>query len=1230
MSNQDKDYGNILCQAIDTIVTERLSGLEYDQTVLCTIVDDTERDKGKYIVSNGSVKFDVVSEITTYRNNNNVYVLIPKGDWNETKTIIGKKDNKNQKESYVYRNPFDYLVNITQNIIKENISQGLVANNEDTQSIIIWSQDIEGEKFSGYTRLGLQAQFRSWLNPFYVTIDDEQGNKISESSRIISGSYGLRLKITVQGDKTADEILEEKDYYLYLDSSNMNGNPYEFSTYFQQEQVFDISNFEHITGLELQFYQEAGSFQDIDGNLINDKDFLGNLINPNLFVKDPYIAFGYDTRDFENDEIILYSLNNSTFTSSVEDDINQKKVELRWIHNFGNNNLRTVKAEDKENLKYEVKWYKYRLGAPSADKYSGVYWEYINADEDNEFSCTFIPNTSLSEESIKAIIFYNNRIVRSNIVKFTNEKEVINQATVDAISAVSINCEDNTYGNYHIYKLDNSLIDQKDSSELRNFKIHFSDSELTEAEKVEWIIPKKNSMIILNDDYITANGGYDEGDDNNYRIVRNIAIDENSGEYQVGEANIQQYRIRGYYSQNYGNNTITCIVTKDRIQYTGTKELTFGPAGTSGTDCTFILDFDNGITALTIGNPVATTVTARLYDYENKEVDLSEYSIEWSILNQNQITYNVIESPYQVELQLTSNNPNMTSNYNILQAKLTNFGDFELIAYLPLPIRRDTNYKYISGTTSLVYNSSGYLDNFYWNPYTLYYTQGADSDILESYNNWGISTQNSNYGPKLEDYTDKDKNITRYRLKPTSIYTDDGTNTGACIYCTLNSTVVWSQPILITQNRYPAAILNTWNGELSLGGEDGNTIMSARVIAGRKESNNSFSGVMMGDWKGKDATADITSNTGIYGFYQGSASFGFRDNGTAFIGKAGTGRIEFNGEKSIIQSAVYEDGQGMSINLLEGTINAHEFELNVGGIRKDDNTIFISTNSNNYPLQIGSRFYVDWDGTINATNGEFSGTITADSGKIGAWTISEAEDNKGALYAGDTYLYPTGKIKAGEDFSVSASGKLEAKGADISGKITATSGELGSLTVTGTLTSESGQLDFGDNFKVSSTGILSAKGANISGTITAEEGSIGGWTIGTSTLTGGSVTLDSANGIKAPSITVVNETADIGTLGSYSGSADGINSTTVIGINSSSNSVVLQSSNYVRLSANSGIKLDSGGEIVCSGTKFSMNQMSSLALPATVMSADGNTLFTVNGSTMDFSCTVTGIYATLK
>jgi hypothetical protein len=34
---------------------------------------------------------------------------------------------------------------------------------------------------------------------------------------------------------------------------------------------------------------------------------------------------------------------------------------------------------------------------------------------------------------------------------------------------------------------------------------------------------------------------------------------------------------------------------------------------------------------------------------------------------------------------------------------------------------------------------------------------------------------------------------------------------------------------------------------------------------------------------------------GLYGYHEGAQSFGFKADGTAFIGKAGGGRIEFNG-----------------------------------------------------------------------------------------------------------------------------------------------------------------------------------------------------------------------------------------------------------------------------------------------------------------------------------------------
>jgi hypothetical protein len=41
---------------------------------------------------------------------------------------------------------------------------------------------------------------------------------------------------------------------------------------------------------------------------------------------------------------------------------------------------------------------------------------------------------------------------------------------------------------------------------------------------------------------------------------------------------------------------------------------------------------------------------------------------------------------------------------------------------------------------------------------------------------------------------------------------------------------------------------------------------------------------------------------GLYGFHHGEQSFGFNVNGTAFIGKSGSGRIAFDGTRGIIHS----------------------------------------------------------------------------------------------------------------------------------------------------------------------------------------------------------------------------------------------------------------------------------------------------------------------------------------
>jgi hypothetical protein len=56
--------------------------------------------------------------------------------------------------------------------------------------------------------------------------------------------------------------------------------------------------------------------------------------------------------------------------------------------------------------------------------------------------------------------------------------------------------------------------------------------------------------------------------------------------------------------------------------------------------------------------------------------------------------------------------------------------------------------------------------------------------------------------------------------------------------------------------------------------------------AGVKNSDNTFSGVLMGEVGTK---LDSNLQIGLYGYNHGQQAFGFKEDGTAFIGKSGRG-----------------------------------------------------------------------------------------------------------------------------------------------------------------------------------------------------------------------------------------------------------------------------------------------------------------------------------------------------
>jgi hypothetical protein len=596
---------------------------------------------------------------------------------------------------------------------------------------------------------------------------------------------------------------------------------------------------------------------------------------------------------------------------------------------------------------------------------------------------------------------------------------------------------------------------------------------LDEAESIEWIIPTDKTMIVIDDAYLGSDYEYEYAEsDVEHKYPLRVHIKRYGAGVKGNELtgrNTQKYRIRSYYSQTYSNNTIQCKVVKEKITYTATKELTFGTAGTSGTDCTLVLDFDDNATALTSGSASKVSVTARLYDYENEEIDISNQNIEWGFkVSDGKINLVQTDAKQTIELQLANSN-SITSNYNILQATLKGWGNFDLIAYLPIPIRTSADISFISGTTQVVYNSDGELMDYFKNPYIAYNKNG------ERINSTWATPINANskeaaYTPKLT--TNNKVNPAEYYLTPLSFYVENACEK-VCIVGTAGS-AKWYQPILIMQNRYPSAMINKWDGSLDVGTTDKGTILAPRLAAGMKNTDNTFSGVMLGDWTPTDSSSELTKGTGLFGYHHGEQSYAFRDDGTAFIGKSGAGRIQFDGNEGIIESNAYRAGSsGMSINLAAGTIDAHTFTLTAGTAGSDE-SIILDTTATTYPMRVGSRFKVKWDGSIEANDATLN-TVTANDATLNSGTIT------GEFTVGGNLNVASGSIYGGT--SGSTYWNISPSGATFQ-YITASGGSIGNWTI-----SEGGLFSPGNVTSLSSTGVITTSN------IIATGGTIAGWTL---------------------------------------------------------------------------------------------------------------------------------------
>lgn len=303
-----------LFKSIDVIVEQRLANLSYDQTVIATVVDDSEKSEGHYIVSNGTIKFDAYCADVKYKVNDQVRVSVLNGDWTQKKFIVGKYNNDGDESAVPYVAPLDNVYQAP--FSKETIDSYLL---ETDSEAAVFAKTIE-EGSSDYV---LQT------NGVYDVIT-LSGNFQTSLGTLVAGGYGVRLDFFIQMEKGSRERYNK---FITFDSSEMIGNPYNFTipTYQEKKIVVNTSG-GIIREIALRVYK--GIRYEDDGTKVDNsfKDRDGNKVKGTVKFSNLQIGFGTNLVNIENNKLQIYTKSPVTYGYNDGQPGEAKQIGLIWYN----------------------------------------------------------------------------------------------------------------------------------------------------------------------------------------------------------------------------------------------------------------------------------------------------------------------------------------------------------------------------------------------------------------------------------------------------------------------------------------------------------------------------------------------------------------------------------------------------------------------------------------------------------------------------------------------------------------------------------------------------------------------------------------------------------------------------------------------------------------------------------------------------------------------------------
>lgn len=396
--------------------------------------------------------------------------------------------------------------------------------------------------------------------------------------------------------------------------------------------------------------------------------------------------------------------------------------------------------------------------------------------------------------------------------------------------------------------------------------------------------------------------------------------------------------------------------------------------------------------------------------------DITITSLKWEILKNkysDQLEdYSILEIPEQHNFNknlfkvknadFLSNGNYNTAIANIVKCTLTvgqNQNQKVYYATIPVVLRylvNDTDYNFYlkqdSGFMSVVYTQDGYSPQYDSSqPFKFYIKQTSIDDSYEetqvNENIYSFSlikcgeTKNRNTTTKQwdiiasEDLIIKTKGqeepINQFGVRPAARYSGWCVNNGIICQVRKNNSVIGRMfiPIHLYLNRFVFSHLNDWDGNSIQINDQGGYILSPQMGAGFKDSNNAFTGILIGQVK--DPNKGI-SNIGLLGYNAGQRTmFLNSENGSAIFGNS--------------QGRIVIDPQNNDALLYGGNYWNNYDQSGLPSSYEDTNR-----NENGLGLLINLS-----KAEIKYANDNFSvdsqGYLIAKTGQIGSWIIKEKE-----------------------------------------------------------------------------------------------------------------------------------------------------------------------------------------------------------------------------------------------